>query len=419
MDNKNRIVIISDNLAAKEALMKKINLLRKGDAVESYNYINAVNMLSSSVPELILLYADAYHSRCFEVLQDIKSTPEFDTVPVLLVCQEPEQDFILNAFDAGISDYISINAQSSEFLIRIIWSLQKKNLLKRHKNCLEQLVDLDVLWSNSFFYKEKFVDSVFKSIIKKACSQNKECALMIMSADIDCKHKLSAGLLANILKETLRKTDIVGIKDEDKFYILLDETDMNNAEAVFNRVQSELLDEYSVSAGVAVIDVEGWEKAETNAKKALQDALFNKQSIVFFNKNGMKANENASEEAEMTSPNKNFKLFKQSFIKKLNNVITPVFYQVQKMYEDKLFETDIEQTTDEGKSIFCLSSKNTQSTLTITYPGFSKINIKTEHQTVEKKQANSISLKLPELDNMELTKILEQFIQEYRDISGN
>ena len=71
MENRNRIAIISDNITAKDLLIKKINLLRKGDALESYNYVNAFSSLSSSVPEMIILYADTCNSKyCFRRLSN-------------------------------------------------------------------------------------------------------------------------------------------------------------------------------------------------------------------------------------------------------------------------------------------------------------------------------------------------------------
>ncbi len=420
MSNESKIVIISDNLSAKEILLKKINLLREADAIESYGYAGAVSYLSASLPELIILYADVYNNaNCFKLLREIKNIPDFESVPVMLVCEKNDRDFILSAFDEGISDYILIDADESEFLIRIIWNLQKRGLLKKYNESLQQLVDMDVVYDNTFFYKEAFVDTIFKANIKKCQEKNIITTLMIISSDIDCKYQLSSGLLGNILKETLRKTDVIGVKDNDKFYVLLNDISPKNAEAMFNRIQKEL-DEYSISAGVTCIGFESFEKAENDAKKALQDALLQKNKVVFYGRN-LKGKEGDcfSEEADMTSPNKNFKLFKQSFIKKLNNVITPVFYQIQKMYEDKLFETKILQTTTEGRSVFYINSKDVQSKLTITYPGFSKINIKTEHTAGSEVQSDSISLKLPELDSAELTKIMEQFIKDYKEISGN
>lgn len=420
MSGENKIVLVSDNITAKELLIKKINLLREADSIESFGYSSAVSMISNSLPELVILYTDLYNTNCFNVLRELKNIPDFESVPVLLVCEKIEQEFILNAFDEGVADYISIDADNSEFLIRIIWCLQKSVLMKKHLESMKQLVNLDVLNANTYFYKEAFVDNIFKAKIKKRLEQNAQSSLMIITSDINCKHKLSASLLGNILKETLRATDIVGLKEEDKFYILLSDCNKQNAEALFNRIQKELLEDYSISAGVAVIGTDSFEKAENDARKALQEALLAKNTIVFYGRSkGVSNADLLSEETDMTSPNKNFKLFKQSFIKKLHNVITPVFYQVQKMYEDNLFNSHIEQTSTEGNSIFNISSKNANSTLTITYPGFSKINIKTEHKTVNDKKTNSISLKLPELDSVELTKILEQFIKEYKEISGN
>ena len=58
-----------------------------------------------------------------------------------------------------------------------------------------------------------------------------------------------------------------------------------------------------------------------------------------------------------SSGQKNFKFFQAAFLKKLENVITPVFYQTQKIWEERLFGTKIEQSSDENQSLFILKTE--------------------------------------------------------------
>jgi hypothetical protein len=106
-------------------------------------------------------------------------------------------------------------------------------------------------------------------------------------------------------------------------------------------------------------------------------------------------------------------LFKQTFLKKLKNVITPTFYQMQKLYEEKLFETQINQYSNETQSVFELKNDEFVSVLKITYPGFSKINIDIDHG-FSKEPLQRTSLDLNKLSDDVLSKMLEKFIKEYR-----
>ncbi len=418
MDNSNKVVIISDNKRASETLLSKIHLLRGTDVIQVYTSSDALKMLQKSAPELIILYADVYTERCFDILSDIKLLPTYKNIPVLLVCEHIEQEFILSAFDEGISDYITLEASESEFLMRIIWSLQKSTLVKKCEQNMEQLLNLEVVYKDTFFYKEAFVDKIFSATIKKVHEHRKFATLMIVTPDVDSKYKLSGALLATILKKTLRSTDMVGVKEDNKFYVLLNNTRTEGVNGVYNRLKEELTLDYTISIGAAAVDEESFENVEKYAKIALQDALIQKNKVIVYRAESTKSSPSWLDNSDMTAPHKNFKLFKQSFTKKLSNVITPVFYQMQKMYEEKLFKTDIIQTLSEGESMFKLKSENVESTLKITYPGFSKINIDFSHISILGEENNRISLSLAELDNSKLTLILEKFIKEYRSMTN-
>jgi len=117
---------------------------------------------------------------------------------------------------------------------------------------------------------------------------------------------------------------------------------------------------------------------------------------------------------KINSSQKNFKLFKQAFMKKFENVIIPVFFRMQKLYEEKLFETKIKQYSTPNLSSFVLQSKSKTSELKITYPGFAKINIDFVHGGFDSPENKRISLDLNELNEEVLAEIIETFVQEFK-----
>ena len=57
------------------------------------------------------------------------------------------------------------------------------------------------------------------------------------------------------------------------------------------------------------------------------------------------------------------------------------------------------------------------STLKITYPGFSKINIDIIHQGLDSPENRRIGLDLTELTDVKLTSIIDEFIKEFKTVS--
>ena len=98
------------------------------------------------------------------------------------------------------------------------------------------------------------------------------------------------------------------------------------------------------------------------------------------------------------------------FNKKLEKVITPLFYRLQKSYEEKLFDTQIEQYTNEEQCVFSLRNKKQESTLRIVYPGFSKIIVYITHAGLDSPEDSEIQLPLTKITQKELGKITENFM---------
>ena len=407
------IILISDDKRATEIILSKVNLLREADTIVSVNYIESKQFLENSSPDLIMLYADPHSAACFDVIDNIRCNPILKQVPILLICEKVEQDFILTAFDSGIFDFTTIDATDSEVLMRVIWCLKKSLILQNSQKTFELLEELNVVSKDNGFYTHDYVKVVFERAIKKALREGIHMSFIILSTDIDCKYKLSTTLLSSILRKIIRESDVVGVKDDDKFYILLTKTRISGVHAFHSRLMENLSHDYTVSIGAVEVDDDDFDKLERVALEVLNHALKKSAAVVAADERVISKKSDWMDD-QMTMPTKNFKLFKQSFVKKLNNVIAPVFFQMQKAYEPKLFDTKIDQVCSEEKIVFLLKKDYNTSKLRITYPGFSKINIDISHTVDDEPQNDRISLNLTEVDSEKMTVILEKFIKEFK-----
>ena len=115
------------------------------------------------------------------------------------------------------------------------------------------------------------------------------------------------------------------------------------------------------------------------------------------------------------APKGSYKLFRKVFNAKLEKVIAPVFYRLQKSYEIKLFETQIEQYTNSEQCVFNLKNHNGESSLRIVYPGFAKIIIYINHDGLDSPENKEISIQLDKITQKELINIVENFIEEFKE----
>ena len=412
---ENGIIIISDNQLFIDSLKSRIVFLREVDNVSFSNYKNAVNYLNENNFNIIILDGEN-EEITRNYAKKIKTDIKFKSAELIVFIDFYSDEFVLDLFDAGIQDFILKNATDAEILMRLIWAHQKHEKNQLYDNNQKLLYSLGIFDGANGIYSPKYCRQVFETEIKTCFKKAKNASLMIIAPDMNYRQKLSINLLGTIIKNNIRSTDVLGYADNYKFYLLLPQTKVKGIFAVYEKIKASLNDEYSISVGATELKSDNFAEIENCVNKALDEALEISDSIIIANNIAQKsAGENWLE--KINSNQKNFKLFKQTFLKKLKNVITPVFYQMQKLYEEKLFETDINQFSNESQSVFELKNDKFKSTLKITYPGFSKINIDVDHEFSDKPLIRK-SMDLSKLSDDALSEIMEDFIEEYRKESN-
>ena len=100
----------------------------------------------------------------------------------------------------------------------------------------------------------------------------------------------------------------------------------------------------------------------------------------------------------------------EQFNKMLEQVLTPIFYQMQVKYEARFCNTKIIQNITPDVSNFLIKGEYFDSEFKLKSSGFSAITIDIVHNTKEKR----ITLDLNELEPKTLEVLLEEFIQEHK-----
>ena len=414
MSAENNIILIVNDDSIIEILKPKLILLREVDNIKTAKYSEALEKVNEIKPEIILIYCSEEKKECLELIKTLNSNPKTKNSSILLVLDKYNQDFLLNAYEENITDYLTINVDDAEILIRTIWGFKKNaviNTLTKQQSLLEKL---DVLDKNSGFYTNKYCKKVFENEFSNLNNIEANGILMLISANEESKTKLNPNQLARAIKLSTRNSDVVVHGEGHKFYVFLEGTQLKGAFCVWEKIKRAVGEQYTITAGISSVEGNSFDGLSKDLAKALIEASNTGKDLVIVNE---------EEEIKPTSDwldkinatQKNFKLFKQAFNKKLDKVISPVFFQMQKIYEEKLFEAQIEQYSNSTLSAFILQEGENKSELKITYPGFSKINIDIIHEGLDSPENRRISLDLTELSEQKLTEILEEFIAEFKN----
>lgn len=413
MSTESNIILITNDDNVAQILKPKLVLLREIDNILLIRYEEALENVRNLLPEVVLLYCgENEKDRCLDVIKQIKSDDKTKSTSILLVINEYNQDFVLSSYDENIDDFLTLNTDDAEILMRTIWCIKKSSLSTKLKKQNKLLEELGVINKETGCYTNEYCDKIFINEFKNLKESDTESMLLLVSSSEECKTRLNPVHLAKAIKTSTRETDIVVEGSSNRFFVLLTETQLKGAFCVWEKIKRALGEQYTICAGISVVGEKSFEELKVELLKSLIEAVSTNQELVIVNEEEKDYSGDWLD--KINSAQKNFKLFKQAFTKKLEKVIAPIFFQMQKAYEEKLFQTQIEQFSNPTLSSFVLKNDSKVSELKITYPGFSKINIDFVHQGLDSPENKRISLDLTELDESRLTQILEEFIQEFK-----
>ncbi len=399
------ILLITENDDAAEKVLSKLVLLRESDSIAVCDYKMARKLLENPTVSIVIVHENGDREKTLKFINSIVSS-EYE---IILLVDEYDQDFILAAYDLGVSDYYSVESESYEMLIRTVNCFKRRSFKVRYSRDLALLVKLGVVDEETGFYKYKFSRELLPEFIKDRRLQNG--MFIILVPDELSKNRFSAGKLSSAIKKSVRCDDIVSVARGGKFYIILPNIDKLGAFAVVNKIQDILGDKLIVRAGVCKIADKSFDRLEKEGFAAVAEACQTNETAVFLEEKVKTLDDWLDDDVKH---NKNFKIFQNAYYNKLEKVIAPVFFRLQKTYEEKLFHTKIEQYSDELQSVFQLKHGDRESRLKIMYPGFAKIVISIIHEGLDTPENREISLNLNEVTQTGLAGIVEDFIKEFK-----
>lgn len=409
MENNN-ILIVTENAEIWRNLQEKLMLVRNSDRLRTVDFEDAQAVILSSKPALIFL-CGGEKSKLLMVLKFIKETAPLAVV--ILGVEIYNMDFIMSMYDEGIDDYITKDAKPADILIKAInasKTFSERTCSLLNTNLLEELDGISV---EDGFYTEKFANELMDNLLNSGMS----AMFLIVTYDELDRVMFDFEKLSSAIKTSVRNRDVVIKLRNGKFYILLVNTDFKGAEIVFEKIQKALNGSFRIKAGICDACGKSFRELEQKATVALTDAMLGANDYVIYQEKEMLEDDDWAVETD--DRQKDFKLFKQLFVKKMENVITPVFYKLQNTYDGTLPDTKIEQYTDENRCIFHLRSPKQTSRLTIIYSGLAKVIIYITHCGLDSPENKEYAIPLKDLTELLLTALTEDFIKDYKSCIEN
>jgi len=327
----------------------------------------------------------------------------FEETPIIVTSFNEDLEYKEKCYKLGAVDYITLLISDNEFQARLIPAMSISAVLEK-KSYYKKLLEKNNTISRN---NEVFLD--YKQIIDielEIINNSKQSAVFLAIAPNDkTKFLIQPVEIETMILSTIRRNDVLMTYAPNKYFLILHDINIESAKILFDKICKKI--KQKLYAGFVSI---------TNQKtNQLIDEALNKlhQAI-----NSNHLNENIGQEFLNLDgvPATNFKQYRQDFIKKMELIISPVFYQIQQKYANKLYGVTMQQHLCSDYGVFYINNKTTTKTLKITYPGYSKINVDiTTQQGANIINRKRIAFEPNEFESGIIEDLLEQFVSDYKN----
>ena len=391
---QNKIVLISDDSDFFDYIIPKLSL-RKSDEVFRFGFYelpDKVHLLKSS---LLIINSENHYEQTLELLDIVND------VPIIVFSYNDDEKFKIEAYKKGMYAYFTLSTSNEEINAKLRPAL--KLILLIEKSAMYR----DILVRNNIVSKNNEVFFDFTNILEHEINDIKKnssnAVLLAISPNNEAKYTVQPNLLETIILNNIRKNDILMNFSHNKYFLLLNNTNLDKAEKICNKLLKKLPE--GIYTGLAVVGNKSRQQLVNEVLNKLHTAMSGDKSDAEFMQNE-KIN--------------NFKFFKDELYNKISKIVSPVFYHIQQKYNDKLFGIKIEQGIGEGYGVLYLVTDSYMAELRITSPGFTTINIDmsyhktgndTKYINIDNKR---ITIELEELESGLLNDLIEEFIKEFK-----
>lgn len=409
MIDNNNIILITDNDNIAKSVLKKLILLRDNDNISVCSAQNLKQVLKNSTYCVAFIVQENENEETIiKLINSVKQAK--NDIEIILLTQNIQPDLILKAYDNGIYDYLPINADNYEYMIKAVNCFKSRNLKDINYRNEKFLTQLGVIDTKTNLYQQKYLKEIFVDLTNNLRIKNG--TFSVLTLDESNKTKVSSNRLAAAVKACIRKDDIAATARGGKYYLILPNIDLIGTKAVLQKIQDKMGENYKIRAGISKIGIRSFDTLEKNSLDGLISATQNNVIAVCLEDNI--DIQNTWLDDDENNKKQNYKLFKNVFNSKMENIITPIFYRYQKEYEAKLTNTEVSQYTNNIESVFSLKNEKIHSELIIRYNGYAKFKIEIVHSGLESAENTKMEVPLNKLTDKFLISLLKQLKNEYK-----
>ena len=117
-DKKKTILVVEDEEPLQEAIQAKLKAIGTYNVLSAFSAEAALGILASQTPEMVWLDLLLPGMGGFQFLQNLRSTPQWRSLPVMVVSVSGSPEKIQQAFQLNVVDYVVKSQYRLEDIIK-------------------------------------------------------------------------------------------------------------------------------------------------------------------------------------------------------------------------------------------------------------------------------------------------------------
>ncbi len=224
-----KILIVDDDRKIVEMLEIGLNALGYR-TVMAYDGEAAIDMVLKEIPDIILLDLNLPKKNGFEVCRQVRMEIKDNYIPIIMITARDDISSKIEGLDTGADDYITKPVDIKEVMARIKSMLRIKSLQDELRTAKDELQELAVRDYLTGCFNRRYFTEILQIELKKSSRYDKSFGCIML--DVDDFKKINDNYghpfgdevlkkIADILRDNLRESDIIGRYGGEEFIALL------------------------------------------------------------------------------------------------------------------------------------------------------------------------------------------------------
>jgi two-component system, cell cycle response regulator len=282
-----RILVVDDNQDNVEIISTRLRF-RGYDMLEAADGHQALELVKTSAPDLILLDVMLPDIDGYEISRRIKGDETLPYIPIILVtARDSTQDKVMG-LDAGADDYLTKPINFPELEARVRSMLRIKRLQDELEEKNRELERLSISDGLTGLFNHRHIHGLLNDEFERAQRTGDKLTVAMLDLDrfkaVNDTYGHQAGdrvleQMSEILQDSAREIDRLGRYGGEEFMALLPETDIEEGAVFVERVRREVARrpfdigdgktlKMTISAGVATYPWENIDSPESLVRVA-------------------------------------------------------------------------------------------------------------------------------------------------------